>query len=383
MAGQATAERAIRLAIIALLSLVSVRVSEAGAGSGPAPTASATPQTMGAAVKGEPFFGYGVDIELLGQPTSPLLNGVLGMQFNWVRQSVDWRELQSAPGTSKWDELDVAVTEVANRGLRLVLLIVGTPRWAGGTNDLLVSENQPSPGMDAWSGFMEELAGRYDGLVDAYQIGRMPDLSGGWNAASVAAHVRVVQLAHQAVSSRSPSALVVSAGVTADTGLGYLAAMYGAGLASHCDAIAVSVRGASAGTYEQVRQVMTANGDGSKPIWLTDVGWPVATDGSVCAAGLSEEQQSEALVHTVRTAAEDPSVQLVMVDNYNQSLVNPSSERACFSLMRSDWSARPAFLDLAQFRQEVLFLGAHNSAQQASHRVPQARLKPYSYQPDV
>jgi hypothetical protein len=386
MKGRTLAGWVIRFVIATLLALVlgPVGMLEAGGDSEPsAEAAGERPQTMGAAAKGEPFFGYGVDVELMGQPISPLLNGVLGMQFNWVRQAVTWHQLEPAAGQYDWSKLDTIVYEAANRGLHLTLLISDAPPWIGTVAEEAAPGSQALPAdLAAWARFLTALASRYDGLVDAYQIWQAPDLSAKWNSDSVVGYVQLLQVAYQVISLQSPGTLVVSAGLPADAGLGYLAAMYRAGLAAYCDAVAVSLAGATAGDYQLVRQVMAANGDGGKPVWLTGLGWPTTTGGSACAAGVSEKQQADSLVHTVRIAEQEPSIQLVMVDNYNRSVVAPSSEAACYSLIRSDWSARPAFLDLAQMRQEEQFRAVGQLTMHASRRAPQAGVKPHVYRPD-
>jgi hypothetical protein len=376
----------IRLVIATLLALVlgPVGVLEANGDAGPsADSAAERPQTMGAATKAEPFFGYGVDVELLGQPVSTLLNGVLGMQFNWVRQVVEWRQLEPAAGQYNWTGLDAAVYEVSNRGLHLMLLISDTPDWVETVGEDLAPGSHALPAdLDAWTRFLVALVSRYDGLVDAYQVWGAPDLSAAWNSDSASSYVQLLRAAHQVIRSHSPGTLVVSAGLPADAGLGYLAAMYRAGLAAHCDAVAVSLGRATAGDYLLVRQVMAANGDEGKPVWLTGLGWPAATGDGACAPGVSEEQQADSLVGAIRMAEQEPSIQLVIVDNYNWSVVDPSSNGACFSLIRSDWSARPAFLELAQMRQEELFPGAGQLLGHASRRAPQAGVKPHVYRPD-
>jgi hypothetical protein len=337
---------------------------------------------MGAAAKGEPFFGYGVDVELMGQPVAPLLNGVRGMQFNWVRQAVAWRQLEPTAGQYDWSELDNIVYEVANRGLHLTLLISQAPDWAATVDKGLAPGGHALPAdLNAWARFLEVLVSRYGPLVDAYQIWQAPDLAAGWNSDSVEGYLQLLQIAYQVISVRSPGTLVVSAGLPADAGLGYLAAMYRVGLAAYCDAVAISLEGATPGDYPLVREVMAANGDGGKPVWLTDLGWPASASGDACAAGVSEAQQAESLVHAVRMAAQEPSIQLAMVDNYNRAVVDPSLEAACYSLIRADWSARPAFLELAQMRQEELFPRGGQLLLQASRRAPQVGVKPHVYRP--
>ncbi len=376
----------IRFAIATLLALVlgPVGVLEAGGDSEPPEEAAAErAQTMGAAAKGEPFFGYGVDVELMGQPISPLLNGVLGIQFNWVRQAVAWHQIEPAAGLFDWSMLDPIVHEVANRGLHLTLLIRDPPPWVGTVAEEVAPGSQALPAdLAAWARFLMALASRYDGLVDAYQIWQEPDLSAKWNSDTVVGYVQLLRVAYQVVRQQSPGTLVVTAELPAHAGLGYLAAMYRAGLAAYCDALAVSLAGATAGDYHLVRQVMAANGDDGKAVWLTGLGWPATTGGSACTTGVGEKEQADSLVYTVRVARQEPSIQLVMVDNYNQSVVAPSSRAACYSLIRSDWSARPAFLELAQMRQEEEFRGGGQPLMHASRRAPQAGIKPHVYRPD-
>ncbi len=384
MKGRRLAGWVIRFVIATLLALVlgPVGVLEADGDTGPSADESTRPQTMGAEAKGEPFFGYGVDVELMGQPISPLLNGVRGMHFNWVRQAVAWRQIEPAAGQYDWSGLDNLVYEVANRGLHLTLLISDAPDWAGAIG------GGQSPGgyalptdLNAWGRFLEAMTSRYGRLVDAYQIWQAPDLAAGWNPDSVEGYVRLLQMAYQVISLQSPGTMVVSAELPAGAGLGYLAAMYRYGLAAHCDAVAISLTGAASGDYPLVRQVMAANGDGGKPVWLTGLGWPASAGDNTCAGGVSEVQQAEVLVRAVRMAEREPLIQLVMVDNYNRSVVDPSQEAACYSLIRADWSARPAFLELAQMRQEELFPYGGQTLPGASRRAPQAGVKPHVYRP--
>ena len=380
----------IQLAALLLL-LLPLIVSPLGVAHG---SGGDRPQTMGSATKGEPYFGYGVTAQLLGQPVAPLLNGVIGMQFNWVRQASSWAEIEPSPGRYEWDALDLVVNEIQARGLRLLLVISGTPDWARPAGSNLAHDGPPAD-LAAFENFVATLAGRYVGAVDAYQVWQAPNVIANWDSPaglSAGNYVQLIQVAYRAIKAGSPEALVVSAnlepvgeseadGVTSQADLAYLSATYGAGLASSYDVAGLSLHGpAGLGHYQELRQVMAEHGEGGRAVWLTQVTWP-------CSAKEEEEQeekQAEFLVETFQMAERSLTIQVMIVDNFNLSIVEPSAPESCTSLICSDWSARPAFLQLAQMRQQQIFSRASGASGDGPHprnRAPQSGVKPYLYQP--
>jgi len=368
-----------------LLLLLPLIVSPLGVAHG---SGGDRPQTMGSATKGEPYFGYGVTAQLLGQPVAPLLNGVMGMQFNWVRQASSWAEIESSPDRYHWDDLDLVVNEIQARGLHLLLMISDTPDWARPAGSNLAHDGPPAD-LAAFENFVTTLAGRYAGMVDAYQIWQAPNVIANWDSPaglSAGNYVQLIQVAYRAIKAASPETLVLSAGlepiseseadgVTSQADLAYLSATYGAGLASSHDVAGLHLYGpAGVSHYQELRQVMAEHGEGGRAVWLTQVTWP-------CSAGEEEEEaQARFLVETFQMAEKSLTIQVMIVDNFNLSIVEPSAPEGCTSLIRSDWSARPAFIQLAQMRQQQIFSRASDDAY-PRNRAPQSGVKPYLYRP--
>jgi hypothetical protein len=100
----------------------------------------------------------------------------------------------------------------------------------------------------------------------------------------------------------------------------------------------------------QYRDAMTQAGD-DKKIWLTEFGYDssdVAVPGYEYATYISEDAQARYLVQAFQIARQTPYIGGVMVWNLNYQVAVPKTdEKWGFSLIRSDWSPRPAYYALA------------------------------------
>ncbi|NTU85193.1 MAG: glycoside hydrolase family 5 protein, partial [Chloroflexales bacterium] len=114
-------------------------------------------------------FIYGFNAHLYGESTAwQDRNRVLTLSknagVNWIRQQVRWRDLHDSSGQIFWGELDDIVADAQRQGVSLLLSIVSAPDWAGG------------PGMPRrenfgdFGSFMGQMAARYRGRVQAYEI---------------------------------------------------------------------------------------------------------------------------------------------------------------------------------------------------------------------
>ena len=117
----------------------------------------------------------------------------------------------------------------------------------------------------------------------------------------------------------------------------------------------------------QVEAVETA-------IWLTGAGWASSDTLLVeapWATQVSEAQQADYLVAAFAQVATQPYVDLLIVDNFNLA-VTPGSALAngARSLIRDDWSARPAFIALAKLQQHTrLATALTNATSQTTHTL--------------
>ena len=341
---------------------------------------------------------FGLRMSLLGaSDIAPLLNAAQVMHTDWVSQAVTWKQLEPAKGEYHWNELDATIMAAQSTGMRILLSVAGAPDWArpAGSDSTL---DGPPADYGAFAEFVQALAARYAGKVGAYEVWPEANLRMNWAAPdglSPEGYVELLRQASIAIRGADPAAMVISGGLAptgANDGVNaiddvvYYQRMYSSGVAQYIDALGVRVDGynnppldspesASVATttykghssfyfrhYEQVRKVMVANGDTDHSLWITSAGWastPTVVPGMEYAADVTEEQQAAYLVGALAQAQAQTYVGAVFLYNFNFSTsLGATAAVAAYSFIRPDWSARPAFLMLAELRQKALVVAS-------------------------
>lgn len=224
---------------------------------------------------------------------------------DYARLFVLWSDFQpSGPGQSiagsRLAEYDAAVRRLRAAKVKPILVVVGAPAWANGSSDRLVPPAEPS----GYARFAGALARHFRGRVVAYEIWNEEDEAVFWHApVDPARYAGLLRASYSAVRDGDPAAKVLVGPLTGNN-YGFLAALYGAGIRGHFDAVAVHTDtacldrgperfyrdpGGAVGRftflgYRSVHAVMAAHGDGAKPIWMTELGWS-STSGATCERG--------------------------------------------------------------------------------------------------
>jgi hypothetical protein len=233
------------------------------------------------------------------------------------------------------------------------------------------------------------MAERFKGRVRAYEIWNEPNLKREWNEGLISAwnYKRLLRGAYQAIKAADPKAIVVSAGLNpvgftdnrnAVADREYLQRLYTAGFKEYCDVIGVHPYGFAnppdvyytggdydpnrgfddhpsffyRNTMEDYYAIMVANGDGHKRLWATEFGWPTVdgmfvkpNKGLEYQGDITEGQQADYIVRAFQWARDWDHVGVMFLWNLNYwSAAGPESEMAKYSLLRADWSPRPAYL---------------------------------------
>ena len=330
--------------------------------------------------------GYGVCAHMFDVDLDSVMVATQGMGFTWVKQQIEWALFEPSRGQIQWAALDSIVDAATRHGVHVLFSVVKAPDWARPADSDFTVDGPPADPAD-YASFVGELAARYRGRVAAYEVWNEQNLWyewGGRGKLSAAGYVALLQAAYSAIKAADPSAVVVSGGLT-PTGVNdgyvafddvhYLAQMYAAGADAYFDVLGAHPSGYnnppgdtpeynSTDTtefkghwsfyfrrFEQLHDVMALNGQGSKPIWLTEFGWSsqqVPPAGYEYAAENSEEEQASYLRTAIEYARRLPYVGVVFVWNLNYaSITGPQDEKAGFSLIRYDGSLRPAYAALA------------------------------------
>jgi len=340
---------------------------------------------------GRPLFRYGANVLLLNQSHAEVLNGIRGIGFEWLRQEVNWAAIEWTPGEYDWSELDRLVADASAAGVKVLLQVGGFPGTASpaSRDDLRLTDEE----MQRYAALLGQMAARYRGQVQAYEIWDAPNTSPVWGGVGLmpaAEYVRLLKLAYAAIKAADSTAIVVTAALM-PTGshnpresvepADYLQQMYDAGAKDSFDALGAQSWGynnppeddpgrSTADTitfkgnwhfyfrsFELLRPVMERNGDAARQIWLVKFGWASSTaqiEGREYAADNTEEEQAIYLVNaytTVRKAY--PYLGFMAFWNFNYApQVAANDIRGAYSIIHQDKTARLVMETLATMPKE-------------------------------
>jgi Cellulase (glycosyl hydrolase family 5) len=300
-------------------------------------------------------------------PSALHVNEVKALGTHWVRMFLTWQDLE--PGRGVWAQNWVGYYEQAfsalPAGTKVILDVVGTPRWETGSTN----EHTPPAKPSEYAAFVAALAQKWAGRVTAFEIWNEEDEPRWWTGApDPAAYARLLKAAYPAIKAADPSATVVLGGMTGND-YPFLEGVYKAGGKGSFDVVGVHtdtacnilspydfLRGEDGRmipdsflAYREVRATMLANGDG-KPIWMTETSW--RTTGAMCAEGawagkkaqgVTESQQATYLSQAYHCLAQDPYVQV--------ALWFPLQDEGAIvaGLLRANGSRKPSFAAMQDY----------------------------------
>ncbi len=323
---------------------------------------AATLMLAGAARASAAEPGVGINPTNAGQISEAKSLGV-----HWMRVFATWPDLEPQPGVFAPDWLNyyAQLFRSVPPGTKLIVDVVGTPRWETGSSD----EHTPPANPADYAAFVGALAHRWAGHVAAYEIWNEEDAPSWWTGApNPAAYAQLLKATYPAVKGGDPSATVVLGGLTGND-FSFLQGVYQAGGKGSFDAVGVHtdtacnvlspysfLRGSddriipdSFLAYREIHATELANGD-SSPIWMTELSW--RTTDAVCSEGafagqkqqgVSDQAQATYLEQAYHCLAHDPYVKV--------ALWFPIQDEGALvsGLVRGDGSHKPSYTAMREF----------------------------------
>ena len=214
-----------------------------------------------------------------------------------IVQFFPWAYVERVPGRYSWTLVDRIVRHAEMQGLRIIARLGLAPDWArdSKTETLNHLTEDLFPAFAAYAGAFAE---RYAGAADHLIVWNEPNLSFEWGYQPVdpARYVRLLEASYAPIKRANPSAVVLAGALAptleargASAGLNeldFLQDMYDLGAAEYFDALAIHSYGfreppeaepapnrLNFRRSELLRDIMLANGDGGKPVYITESGW--------------------------------------------------------------------------------------------------------------
>lgn len=341
-----------------------------------------------------PNIGYGLNAHYYYQNREQVTDWVKDLGARWIRQQVTWRDVENATRTDDnrfaWGEVDNIVNHLYLNNVHIILSVIGTPEQYKSSGSGLPDADK----VNKFGQFMNIMARRYKGKVDAYEI---------WNEANLAResgqginfrrYLGMLQKGYNAVKDADPAAFVVFGSLSpveqndpnyAISDTKFLRDMYAFNngeVKNYFDVMGVhpgghvnppdtkAPNGPGPGwkdsnefyfrRIEDIRKIMEDAGDAKKQIWVTEFGWSVDSNpetGYEYAKVNTEAQQAQYIRGAYEYAQRNyPYVGVMALWNLNFALPtvvinNPkpdgkNDEKIGFGILRRDGSKRPSYFE--------------------------------------
>lgn len=271
----------------------------------------------------------------------------LGMK--WSREEISWEAVEPVKGTYQWEKIDRAVELAAANRQEILGLLGYCATWA--RRDPAAHASPPRD-VEDYARFVGQTVSRYKGKIRYWEIWNEPDSAVFWPPKpDVREYAALLKAAYQAAKRADPDCRVMTAGLLVGINHSgnwtFLEDLYKNGGGGAFDILALHAycdpRSPEDGGYaeklKKLREIMTRNGDGTKPLWLTEEGWPTAPGKKNY---VNEKLQAEYLVRAHAHALATPGLEtffwFLMTDGGNWE----SDYEQSYGILRSDWTPKPA-----------------------------------------
>ncbi len=315
--------------------------------------------------------------------------GFAFLRQEWVWEDIeihgkgDFEDRRHEPHRSAWDKYDAIVDLAEEHGMQMIVRISNPPEWtrAAGAEPGTFA---PPDDVQDFADFVSAVVGRYKGRVRYYQLWNEPNIYPEWGAYPISpeAYTALLKAGAEAARAANPDAVLIAGALAATINLQpaaeppanslsdllFLQRMYDAGAAPYFDIMAVQGYGLWSGPTDRrmhprvlnvghhafVRDLMVANGDAHKPIWLAEMNWNAAPEGVEPRYGrVSLEQQARYLpLAYERVLSEWPWVGVANTWYLKRATDEWEREQrpeAYFRLLLPDFSPLPVYDSIQEF----------------------------------
>ncbi len=258
-------------------------------------------------VPGSAEFGFGARLNLYGSQFEQALQLAGTLRLDWLTIDLSWATLMADPAaTIDFTRLDQAMQTAAQNQTAVLLSITQPPAWA-------LTPQGPNPNLTAI--FIQMLAARYPGTLQAVEFfpgantsagwGATPDPTAYWNAFSgVRSKMQEGGVSLEWVAGGLEILQGSNAGSMSE--LEFLRGLYQAGAAGNMPVLSLrypEITGQPSAPvqesetrllrrYEALRQIMTENNQGDSLLWITHLSVPDGTINPGEASTKDPNQQS-------------------------------------------------------------------------------------------
>ncbi len=259
-------------------------------------------------------FGVNTELEQEVEPEKRArsLQMIADAGFRWIRQPFPWYDLEihskgdfedrrHEPYRSAWDKYDQIVSLAEQHGLEIIARLGAPPAWSR-HDGVARGAFGPPDDLGDFADYAAAVVDRYRGRIRFYQIWNEPNVYPEWGNQPVdpEGYTQLLCEAYRRIKAIDPNAVVISGAMAQTSELGtwnasyqgnnlmdtiFLQRMYAAGAGDCFDIMAVNDYMLWSGPTDHritqseinfsrpmwLRDIMVANGDAGKPIWISEM----------------------------------------------------------------------------------------------------------------
>lgn len=282
------------------------------------------------------------------------LDAIQASGAKWFRVGVQWSQVETERGEPHWKNVDHVLRLVLERDLEPIVMIGYTPAWARASD--CYSQYCPPADDATYAEFVRTVVERYAPYgVSTYEIWNEPNLVNFWRPApDPARYTSLLRAAAAAARSVDPAVTVLSGGLSPaandlelkTTPATFLEQMYRNGAAGSFDGMGMHPYAYPVApmhprpwnafyTLPVLHEIMEANGDGHKRIWMTEFGYSTGA----WKGATSLEDQARYLTEAYEVIAEAPWAGPLIWFNYRDRGTDPNARELNFGLVT--WTGEP------------------------------------------
>lgn len=208
----------------------------------------------------------------------------IGAQRLWDT-GIQWVDIEASPGVFDFSHMDAQVALARQHGATVLYTLGQTPPWASSDPNEPCYYGPgrcapPSDSSNSWQWYVQSVAMRYKGQIEAYEIWNEPN--GPYWSGTMKQLVELTRIAASTIHAVDPNALVVGPAITGylgGSGITYLDELLNAGLGDAIDVVSYHCYLETSNSPEdliiltrEIRRTMESHGV-YKPLWDTESNW--------------------------------------------------------------------------------------------------------------
>ena len=276
--------------------------------------------------------------EVLPEVREEILSKLHEAGFGFIRQQFPWEDIEihgkgdfvdkrnDPEGIGSWEKYDNIVDLAEQYDIEIIARLDNPPAWSRALTNT-IGTHAPPDDFDDYADFVEAVVSRYQGRIQYYQLWNEPNIYPEWGEQPVdpEAFTQILCSGYQRAKEVDPDSVILAGALSPTIALDsrdlndlvFMQRMYDAGVVDCFDILSAQGYGLWSGPTDQrlrptvinyahavlLRDLMVANDDAQKAIWISEAGWNTVPESMDDPYGrVSDEEQARYAVQAYERA---------------------------------------------------------------------------------